>query len=389
MNANLTSIERIEALKDRRVFITGNTGFTGSWLSLWLYLLGAKVVGYALDAPTKPNLFETLNLRRKILSIHGSVLDFNSLNHAIKKHEPEIIFHLAAMPIVRESYKYPRLTYETNVMGAVNLLECVRSSNSVRSVVIVTSEKCYKIDTCRESFSEDAPIGEHDPYSSSKACVEILTNSWAFSFFSTTGKNTQRIGTGTARPSNIIGGGDWSVDRLIPDCIKACNAGSPIFVRNPMHHRPWQYVFNPLYGYLLLASFLLDDPVAFSSGFNFGAPRKDLWSVESVVKKIIQTWGNGEYQVDKNNNHPYEEKSLFMECNKAKSMLNWEPLFDLTEGIAETVSWYRNFYNCSSNKKIEKYSQLCIEAAMVRILSHSERFRSPILRQHCQLGLSE
>jgi CDP-glucose 4,6-dehydratase len=302
--------------------ILGHTGFTGSWLSLWLSFLGAEVTGYAIEPPTVPALYDILNIREKINAIYGNVLDFDMLNKVIKDYDPEIIFHLAGKPIVRESYKNPRLTYETNVMGTINLLESVRLNPSNRAVVIVTSEKCYRIDGSCEAFSEDAPKGGVDPYSSSKACVEIISESWLRSFFSSNHGSAPRVGVATARPSNIIGGGDWSIDRLIPDCIRALSRGLAVSIRNPAHLRPWQYFFNPLFGYLLLGSYLFEDPTSYSGGFNLGSPENDLKTVEFVVKRIIQLWGGGDYKIDSLGEKPFEEKALFMTCKKAEPKLS-------------------------------------------------------------------
>jgi CDP-glucose 4,6-dehydratase len=359
-----TNLDRIKGYKNRRVLITGHTGFTGSWLSFWLTLLGAEVTGYAIEAPTKPNLYEVLNLKEKVNSIYGNVLDINNFRQVIDQYHPEIIFHLAGMPIVRESYKFPRLTYETNIMGTVNLLDCVRSNDSVKAVVIVTSEKCYKNTGACEAFCEDAPMGGKDPYSSSKACVEILSESWLCSYFSSNQTRTQRVGLGTVRPSNIIGGGDWSVDRLVPDCIRALSSGLPIIVRNPSHRRPWQFVFNPLFGYLLLGSHLIEDPVVYSGGYNLGPSHEDLWSVDSVAKKIIQLWGHGDYKIDDSIEKPYEETSLLMNCEKAESLLGWHPLYDVSLGLSESVSWYRKYYNEKSNMDMINHSTSLVESAM-------------------------
>ena len=373
MTLSLTSFERIKGYKGKKVLVTGHTGFTGSWLSFWLSLLDAEVIGYAIEAPSRPNLFNILTLKERINSLYGNVLDFNKLKKVIDKYEPEIIFHLAGMPIVRESYKFPRLTYETNVMGTVNLLECVRSNDSIRAVVIVTSEKCYKNTGSCEAFGEEAPKGGHDPYSSSKACVEILSESWLCSYFSSNHKRFQRVGLGTVRPSNIIGGGDWSIDRLIPDCIRGLSSGLSISIRNPTHMRPWQYVLNPLFGYLLLGSYLLEDAATYSGGYNLGASKNDLWTVESIVKKIIQIWGNGDYKIDGLSEKPHEEKSLFMNCEKAESLLDWHPLYDLTQGLSETVSWYRDYYNCNSNEEVVHYSTSLIQFTMNLIKQSSSK----------------
>lgn len=371
MTSKPANIDKIESYKNRRVLITGHTGFTGAWLSFWLTLLGAQVTGYAIEAPTQPNLFEILNLQRNINSIYGNVLDINNLKKAIDTYQPEIIFHLAAMPIVRESYKFPRLTYETNLMGTVNLLECVRASDAVKAVVIVTSEKCYKITGGCEAYSEDALFGGKDPYSSSKACVEILADSWLRSYFSANNTRIQKVGIGTVRPSNIIGGGDWSIDRLIPDCIRSLSSGSSINIRNPTYMRPWQFVLNPLFGYLLIGAYLVEDPVTYSGGYNLGAPQKDLWSVDTVVKTIISLWGSGDYKIDDSSENPYEERCLFMNCEKSESLLGWHPLYDLSSGLSESVSWYRKFYSGGSNKDIMHKSTVLIESAMELIGSSS------------------
>ncbi len=364
MSRTACNLDRLRIYRRRRVLITGHSGFTGAWLTLWLSLLGAEVVGYALDPPTKPNLYEIFKLKKHITDIYGDVLDTARLRNVLETYEPEIVFHLAAEPIVRESYKHPVVTYQTNVMGSLNLLEAVRSNHSVKAVVIVTSEKCYRNHNDCRPLVEDDPLGGRDPYSSSKACVEILAASWQHSFFHPTQERTPPVGIATARPSNIIGGGDWATDRLIPDCMRALNSGMPVRLRNPSHMRPWQFVLNPLYGYLLLGTYLLEDPNRYCGGWNFGALEEELCTVETIAQKLVDLWGSGSYEVHQVDNQPHEDACLKMDCTKAQTRIGWQPLYDLSAGLAETVAWYRSYFAGNPESTLEQLSINQIKLSM-------------------------
>ena len=276
----------------KKILITGHTGFKGSWLTLWLTKLGAKVIGYSLEPPTKPSLFEILNLKEKIVHIIGDIKDEEKLKNIFKKYKPDIVFHLAAQSLVRFSYKEPKLTYETNVMGTLNVLEAVREAKSVKVVIIVTSDKCYENKEWVYGYRENDPLGGHDPYSSSKACAELVVEAYRNSFFNP--KNygkTHQVALATVRAGNVIGGGDWQVDRLIPDCVKALSKGKPIKIRNPNAIRPWQHVLEPLSGYLLLVQKMWKEPTKYCEAWNFGPYEKDIATVKEIVEKVINLWG--------------------------------------------------------------------------------------------------
>jgi len=356
LNFTIGNLNRLESYRGKTVLVTGHNGFTGSWLCLWLSILGAKVVGYALEPPTQPDLYSNLKLKDRMNDVCGDIKDLNQLKRVVENYQPEVIFHLAAVPIVRESYKNPCLTYETNVMGTLNLLEAVRTSSCVRAVVVVTSEKCYQNKGEYKSYCENDPLGGFDPYSSSKACVEIMTSSWQYSYFQPNNGRDPSAGIATVRPSNIIGGGDWAIDRLIPDCVRALNSDRPILLRNPTHRRPWQFVLNPLYAYLLLGTYLIEDPVRYSEPWNIGAIDEELWSVETIVQTIIRVWGKGRFEIDHNENQLYEDAYLKMDCRKAQVIIGWQPPYDLLKGLAETVAWYQYYFAQNSKKAILKFS---------------------------------
>ena len=346
----------------KRILVTGHTGFKGSWLTLWLIKLGAEVIGYSLEPPTKPSLFEILNLEEKIIHIIGDIRDEEKLKKVLKKYKPEIIFHLAAQPLVRVSYKEPKLTYETNVMGTLNLLEAVRETQSVRVVIVVTSDKCYENKEWVYGYRESDPLGGYDPYSSSKACVELLISSYRNSFFNPEnyGK-THQVALATVRAGNVIGGGDWQVDRLIPDCVKALSKGETIKIRNSNAIRPWQHVLEPLSGYLLLAQKMWKEPTKYCEAWNFGPFEKDLATVREVVEKVISLWGGGKYKIEKDTRF-HEAGLLRLDISKAMMKLGWRPKWDLDTALERTVIWYKLFYGNEdmfiySMKEIENYEK--------------------------------
>ena len=348
--------------KNKKIFITGHTGFKGSWLTLWLISLGADVTGYSLEPPTNPNLFDILNIKVKINHIIGNILDEENLNKSLKKAQPEIVFHLAAQALVRQSYIEPKQTYETNIIGTVNLFEAIRKTESVKSIVIVTSDKCYENKEHNIGYKETDAMGGYDPYSSSKGCIELITNSYRNSFFNITdfGKK-HNVAIASARAGNVIGGGDWANDRLIPDCVKSIYKNETINIRNPNATRPWQHVLEPLSGYLLLAEKLFTDGIKYSGAWNFGPENIDVLSVENVVKKTIEFLQKGEYKIESNNKF-HEANLLQLDISKAKTKLNWKPTFHANEAIKQTCEWYKNFYeNKNFNafnfciKQIEKY----------------------------------
>ncbi|MFH1403851.1 MAG: CDP-glucose 4,6-dehydratase [Candidatus Altiarchaeota archaeon] len=320
----------------RSVLVTGHTGFKGSWLAAWLSELGAHVVGYSLEPPSKPNLFESINLDERITHITGDVREGGRLVSVFDEHEPEFIFHLAAQPLVRRSYKEPALTYETNVMGTLNVLEAVRKTGSVRVCVIVTTDKCYENKESEHEYKETDPLGGYDPYSSSKGCAELVTASYRRSFL-------QEVAVSSARSGNVIGCGDWNEDRLVPDCIKALNQGETIMIRNPNAVRPWQYILEPLSGYLLLACMMREDPVKYSGAWNFGPADEHTITVGELVDKVMECWGSGEYEVDSSQN-PHEAGLLKLDVGKARRMLGWMPVYGIDEAVDRTVRGYKMFY---------------------------------------------
>ncbi|MES2998398.1 MAG: CDP-glucose 4,6-dehydratase [Pseudomonadota bacterium] len=321
----------------KTVLLTGHTGFKGSWLSLWLQSLGTNLIGFSLMPPTQPNLFEIMQLSKGMTSILGDIRDFEWLKKILKKYQPEIVIHMAAQSLVRYSYEAPLETYGTNVMGSVNLLEAVRLTNSVRAVVNVTSDKCYENKEFKRGYSEDDRLGGHDPYSNSKACSELVTQAYYNSYF----KN-QKIGIATARAGNVIGGGDWAKDRLIPDIVNACIEQEDVLLRYPNALRPWQHVLEPLKGYLILAEQLYKSPNHYSGEWNFGPNEEDVKSVSWIADKIIQHWNRrGKWLLDERD-HLYESVLLKLDSTKARSNLAWKPLWGIEQALNKTVDWYQS-----------------------------------------------
>ncbi len=326
--------------ENKKVFLTGHTGFKGSWLALWLNQLGAKVCGYSLAPNTVPSMFNVLGIENKIeKSVIGDILDNITLEKAMSDFEPDIVFHLAAQPLVRLSYSEPVLTYKTNVIGTLNVLEAARKCKSVKVFVNVTTDKCYENKEINRGYKEDEPMGGHDMYSSSKGCVEIMSSSYRRSFL----QNDDTYAMATARAGNVIGGGDWALDRLIPDCIRAINNNEKIEIRNPIAVRPWQHVLEPLSGYLLLGEKLLEDGKIYAEGFNFGPNEDSVLKVADVAQKVIEFYGQGEVVIHKKDNL-HEAGLLMLNIEKAKKVLNWSPVYTPNQAIEKTVEWYKHFY---------------------------------------------
>lgn len=326
----------------KRVFLTGHTGFKGSWLSLWLQQCGAKVTGFALAPPTTPSLFEAAQVAEGMKSVIGDIRDGSFLSLAMQDADPDIVIHMAAQPLVRRSYIDPIETYATNVMGTANLLEAVRNVSSVRAVVIVTTDKCYENKEWFWGYRENEPMGGFDPYSSSKACAELLTSAYRNSYFNVSKYDQHKVALATARAGNVIGGGDWADDRLIPDIMRSIQIGQSVKIRNPDAIRPWQHVLEPLSGYLLLAEKLYKEGAIFSEAFNFGPNDEDAKPVQWVVDQITECWGNASWHIDKDS-HPHEAHHLKLDCSKAKSQLGWTPKWNLSQALENIVSWHKAY----------------------------------------------
>lgn len=327
----------------KRILITGHTGFKGAWLSLWLGRLGAQVIGYALAPPTTPNLFDVCQLGENMISIIADIRDLDRLTDIFHTYHPEIVFHLAAQSLVRYSYRKPVETYSTNVMGTVHLLEACRQTPSVRGLVNITSDKCYKNHEWVWGYREIDPLGGYDPYSSSKACAELVTDAYRKSFFHSEKYSDHGIAVATGRAGNVIGGGDWAEDRLIPDCIKAFQKNTPIMIRYPDAVRPWQHVLEPLFGYLLLAQHLYQDGPAFSGAWNFGPGDEGVKPVRWLVEQITALWGDNASWTHEHSSAPHESCLLKLECSKAKSRIGWYPQWGLQDAVKKTIDWYKAY----------------------------------------------
>ncbi|MBU4455757.1 CDP-glucose 4,6-dehydratase [Patescibacteria group bacterium] len=373
-----------EIYKNKRVLITGHTGFKGSWLAIWLKELGADIVGYSLDPPSEPNNFEATKLREKVTHIHGDIRDLDRLLETFKKYQPEFVFHLAAQPLVRLSYDEPKMTFDTNVGGTVNVFEAVRKTPSVKVLVNITSDKCYENKEWVWGYRENDPMGGHDPYSASKGCAELVFNAYLKSFFSQkkSGDTTENsgdmtrilqnsvscprnscqnspIGAASARAGNVIGGGDWGADRLDPDCIRALNGHQPIGIRSPRAVRPWQHVLEPLGGYLQLAAALWQDPQKYSEPWNFGPDDGSHLTVAEMADRLIKYWGDGKWGTDLKSvpqgDALHEAKLLKLNCDKAHAELHWHSVLTIDECLQMTAEWYKIFYAGSSNESTYKF----------------------------------
>jgi len=351
------------AFAGRRVFVTGHTGFKGSWLTRWLLDLGADVTGYSLEPPTEPSLFDELRMAGDIAHVIADVRDLDHLRAEMNAARPEFVFHLAAQPLVRLSYDQPVKTYATNVMGTVNLLEAVRSIPSVGVVVNVTSDKCYENREMGQAYVEGDAMGGFDPYSSSKGCSELVTGAYRRSFFG----EGSAVAVASARAGNVIGGGDWAADRIVPDCVRALVAGEPIVVRNPDAVRPWQHVLEPLSGYLWLAARLRTGAHALDGPWNFGPRPGDDWPVRSVVDALIDAWGDGSWTTPPSGGpQPHEAKLLNLDISKAGRELGWRPAYDVGHAIRATARWYGARHEDASSVPARTASDIAEYAATAR-----------------------
>ena len=328
----------------KRVFLTGHTGFKGSWLSLWLQQMGAIVKGYALEPNTSPNLFELAEVADNMESEMGDITNLSQIKDSMHTFNPDILIHMAAQPLVRLSYNEPVLTYATNVMGTVNVLEAARICKNLKAIVSVTTDKCYENKEWAWGYREIEPMGGHDPYSSSKGCAELVTSAYRNSFFNS--ENSAAIAS--ARAGNVIGGGDWADDRLIPDILKSFEKKRPVIVRNPMATRPWQHVLEPLSGYLVLAEHLFIEGKSYAGAWNFGPKDEDCKPVSWILDRMVANWNDqATWELDKNNN-PHEAGYLKLDCSKAASKLNWKPKWNLDITLGKIINWHQSFLNGSN-----------------------------------------
>ena len=321
--------------RNKKVLLTGHTGFKGSWLSLWLQSLGADVLGFSLPPPTDPSLYVLAGVERGMRCVEGDIRDLQHIGKVTREFQPEIVFHLAAQSLVRHSYSDPVGTYATNVLGTAHVLEAAREVSSIRAIVVVTTDKCYENQEDGRAYRETDPLGGFDPYSSSKASAELVTAAYRNSFLA------GRAGVASARAGNVIGGGDWALDRLIPDVVRGVFENHEVLIRNPHSIRPWQHVLEPLQGYLLLAEKLYDDPSRFSQGWNFGPDESDSVPVALLLEKLGQCWGPGmTWRID-NGQHHHEAKYLRLDSSKARTTLGWRPRWKLDEALEATAQWYK------------------------------------------------
>ena len=347
-----------EFWKGRRVFLTGHTGFKGSWLSLWLDSLGAEVTGYALDPPTQPNLFELAKVAGCIRSIRGDIRDFPGLKAAMAECRPEVVIHMAAQSVVRRGYEDPIETYSSNVMGTVHVLEVLRQLRQPCVVVNITSDKCYENREWVWGYREDEPMGGRDPYSNSKGCAELVTAAYRASYFPPESFDRHGVALASARAGNAIGGGDWTGNQLIPDLIRAFLADKACLIRNPLATRPWQFVLEPLRGYLMLAERLAENPGRFASGWNFGPADEDAKPVSWIADELVRLWGNRASWSHDGSLHPHEAHLLKLDASKSKAYLGWHPLLPINLALEWIAEWYRAF---QAGSNLEGFTRIQIE----------------------------
>lgn len=342
----------------KNILITGHTGFKGGWLTLWLESLGANVIGYSLDPPTNPSFFQSTNLSNNIIDIRGDILDRNKIFETIKEYRPEFIFHLAAQPLVRYSYKNPYDTFQANIMGTLNILESIRLSQNPTVCVCITSDKCYENREWVYAYRENDPLGGHDPYSASKGAAEIVIASYRKSFFNSENSNIG-CSVSSVRAGNIIGGGDWADDRIVPDCVRSLVKKNPVEIRNPGAIRPWQFVLDPLFGYLWLALKMKEKPEIYADAWNFGPYYSNTIDVQTLTGKIIRHWGDGAWEnISQNKNAVHEAGYLKLDIAKSITKLGWKPVCDIDETIQKTILWYKNYYSNSLDMNVFSLEQI-------------------------------
>jgi CDP-glucose 4,6-dehydratase len=359
---NMVNFQKLkETYSQKKIFITGHTGFKGSWLLKTLSLLGADIKGYALAPHTSNDLFNLINGEEICNSVIADIRDKEKLENEILNFQPDFIFHLAAQPLVRLSYEIPTETFEVNVIGTANLLDSVKLLNKKCTVVIITTDKVYYNHEWVYPYRETDRLGGYDPYSASKACTELLVDSYRNSFFNKNYYEKHLKAIAVARAGNVIGGGDWSADRLIPDIVRSLYENKPILIRNPGAIRPWQHVIDPINGYLLLGLKLENNPLRFSEAFNFGPESDDTFSVAEMVELAIKQWGGGDFQIEMNDNQPHEAGILKLDINKAKTELDWKPLMNAENAIMSTIMWYNKFK--SDFNKIDSFTTQFIKTS--------------------------
>lgn len=358
MGQMVSGLSYLGVFRGRKVLVTGDTGFKGSWLCLWLHQLGAQVLGYALPPEREYDHFNLLGLENIIEHVTGDIRDEVSVKKAFEQFQPEILFHLAAQPLVRYSYAEPKLTFDTNVAGSVNILEAARLSESLKAFVYVSSDKCYRNNDWIWGYRENDALGGHDPYSASKAAAEMVFSSYQDSFF----HSRPNFGAAAVRAGNVIGGGDWAADRIVPDVIRSLKTDSPVYLRNPQSTRPWQHVLEPLSGYLLTAANLFNEPKRYSGAWNFGPELQAIRTVSDLAQMLVAEWGRGRIELARQAGAPPEARLLHLNCDKAHRLMQWRPKWDAKRTVAETVSWYKNVHEGNSaleisNKQILAYME--------------------------------
>ena len=344
--------------KNKKVLLTGHTGFKGSWLSIWLKKLEVELIGFSKDIPTEPSLFKLAEVSENMISIIGDIKNFSLIQKTIQENQPDIIIHMAAQSLVRKSYEDPLETFSTNIMGTVNVLEAIKMSEKTRVVINVTSDKCYENNGMEEKFSENSPMGGYDPYSSSKGCSELITSAFKNSFYNSKKFDSHKVALSTVRAGNVIGGGDWAKDRLIPDIIDSISKKIPTQIRNTNSVRPWQFVLEPLNGYLLLAERMWEKGNKFSEAWNFGPNDESCKSVKWILEKISKEWGEKFFWEEDHKENPHETSILKLDCKKAKERLGWETKLNINEALEWTINWYKKFLE---NSNIKEYTKKQIE----------------------------
>lgn len=362
----------VNPFKNKKVLVTGHTGFKGSWLSLWLLELGANVCGYSIDFPSEPNLFTAVGLKERLEHRIGDIRDYPNLLRAFQEFKPDMVFHLAAQPLVRHSYEEPKETFDTNAGGVVNILECVRKTSSVRFFMNVTSDKCYENREWLWGYREGDRLGGRDPYSCSKALSEMITSSYQQTFFPTATIKQHGVEIISARAGNVIGGGDWGKDRLIPDAMRALASHETILIRNPKSIRPWQHVLDCLSGYLTLAQKAIEESGVYTGAWNFGPMNVVQVTVEKILEKVLKCWGAGDWKVvEGESQKKHEATFLYLYSDKATTLLKWRPMWDIEKAVTKTVQWYREYYENPQNTY-----DLCQNQLREYIATQNERNKS-------------